>query len=153
MPILPRLYSPLRTLIFLRIYILLTSSPSHPLSFHRPPHPTPFPQDAPALFTCLLLARSLRIYPPSFLEFNSTDCCQNRRVLSDEDADTIANYSPHTPPAMAKPLELAASRCFAMVLQAVWGVGGRTGPHNHTCSRLPQVGDPTKDAPKGSRLK
>lgn len=49
---------PLRTLIFLHIYIPLdspvTSSP--PLSVHHRSTSSPFSQDAPALFTCLLLA-------------------------------------------------------------------------------------------------
>lgn len=98
---------PLRTLISLHIYIPLaspvTSSP-RPLSVH-PSTSSPFPQDAPALFTCLLLAifsyaRSVTTLP-RFLEFNSTDCCQNRSDPSDEDANTrsgntIADYSPHT---------------------------------------------------------
>lgn len=88
---------PLRTLIFLHIYIPLaspvTSTPPHPLSVHRPSTSSPFSQDAPALFTSLLLAifsyaRSATTLP-RFLEFNSTACCQNRSNLSDEDANTV----------------------------------------------------------------
>lgn len=54
-------------------------------SFISPSTSIPFSQDAPALFTCLplhsdpschLFIHSFCIYPPSFLEFNSTDCCQ-----------------------------------------------------------------------------
>lgn len=90
---------PLRTLIFLHIYIPLASpvTSSPPLSVPHPSTSSPFSQDAPALFTCFLLAifsyaRSSTL--PHF--WNSTDCCQNRSDLSDEDANTQSQITHHT---------------------------------------------------------
>lgn len=103
-----------------------------------------------------LFIRSFRDYPPSFLEFNSTDGCQNRSDPSDEDANThrvgtqsqITHHTRTHTSCNGATVGISGAQMFAMLLYKLSGAP-------HTCSHLPQVGDPIKDVPhvRCSRIK